>query len=58
MKSALKKQADNAMPTIPLTPEQLEKFQTAVKIGLYKELHRKGLLTDTQLKRLISMQNA
>lgn len=43
--------------TITLTPEQSAKFQVAVKIGLYKELHRKGLLTDVQLKQLISIQN-
>ena len=47
----------NVNGSITLTPEQSVKFQTAVKIGLYKELHRKGLLTDAQLKRLISMQN-
>lgn len=42
---------------ITLTPEQSLKFQKAIKIGVYKELHRKGLLTDTQLKQLISLQN-
>ena len=42
--------------TISLTPEQSKLFQTAVKVGLYKELHKKGLLTDTQLNILLSMQ--
>ncbi len=42
---------------ITLTPEQSQKFRIAIKIGLYKELHRKGLLTDTQLKQLMNMQN-
>ncbi len=41
---------------ITLTPEQSEEFQTAIIIGMYKELHRKGLLTDAQLKKLIEMQ--
>lgn len=42
--------------SITLTPEQSAKLQAAVKIGLCKELHRKGLLTDAQLNQLISMQ--
>jgi len=43
--------------TITLTPEQSLKFQKTIKIGVYKELHRRGLLTDTQLKQLIYIQN-
>lgn len=46
-----------ASPAIPLTPNQSEKFQKAVKIGLYKQLRQKGLLTDEQLKQLIELQN-
>lgn len=42
---------------ITLTPEQSLKFQKTIKIGVYKELHRRGLLTDTQLKQLIYVQN-
>lgn len=42
---------------ILLTPEQSSMFQKAIKIGLYKQLHRKGLLTDEQLKQLIRLQN-
>lgn len=42
---------------ITLTPEQSLKFQKTIKIGVYKELHRRGLLTDTQLKQLIYIQN-
>ena len=42
---------------ISLTPEQNKQFQTAVKIGLYKELHKKRLLTDTQLQLLLSANN-
>lgn len=42
---------------ITLTPEQLTEFKKVIKIGIYKELHRKGLLTDMQLKRLIAIQN-
>ncbi len=43
--------------SIALTPEQSDKLQAAVKIGLCKELHRKGLLTDMQLNYLILEQN-
>ena len=43
--------------TITLTPEQSLKFQKTIKIGVYKELHRRVLLTDTQLKQLIYIQN-
>jgi len=39
--------------SIELTPLQEEQFRTAVKIGIYKELHRKGLLSDEHLTRLI-----
>ncbi|MDD3168741.1 MAG: hypothetical protein PHC91_04650 [Eubacteriales bacterium] len=49
-------QADVNLP-ITLTPDQSSKFQAAIKIGLYKELHKKGLLTDEQLKQLMSLQN-
>lgn len=57
MLTKLKESQDMAVDSIALTPEQSLKFQAAIKTGLYKELHRKGLLTDTQLKQLISMQN-
>lgn len=49
-------QIDKADKEITLTQDQAAKFQTAVKIGIYKELHRKGLLTDQQLYQLISFQ--
>ena len=42
---------------ISLTPEQEQRFCSAVKIGIYKELHKKGLLTDMQLNQLIAIQN-
>jgi len=48
---------EKAKKAISLTPEQAKEFQTAVKIGLYKELHKKGLLTDMQLKTLLTLQN-
>ena len=31
-------------------------FRKLLKIGIYKELHKKGLLTDFQLDTLIKMQ--
>ncbi|MEL7657544.1 MAG: hypothetical protein AAGU75_16740 [Bacillota bacterium] len=46
----------NVNNLIPLTPEQEQQFCVSMKIGIYKELHKKGLLTDAQLNRLISMQ--
>jgi len=49
-------EAEQKEDIISLTPEQSNQFQTAVKIGLYKQLHKKGLLTDTQLTLLISAQ--
>jgi len=33
-----------------------EGFRKLLKIGVYKELHKRGLLTDYQLSELISMQ--
>lgn len=41
---------------IKLTPQQSIEFRKNIKIGIYKELHRKGLLTDVQLKQLIRIQ--
>jgi hypothetical protein len=43
--------------TITMSPEQTLQFQKAIKVGIYRELHRKGLLTDAQLNQLISIQN-
>ena len=42
--------------TVTLTAEQEKKFIKSFKIGVIKELHRKQLLTDEQLKKLIEMQ--
>jgi len=41
---------------IPLNPEQYAAFRGQMKIGIYKELHRRELLSDSQLNQLISMQ--
>ncbi|MCL2176544.1 MAG: hypothetical protein FWB72_01120 [Firmicutes bacterium] len=37
--------------------EMQEKFNRLLKIGVYKELHKKGLLSDSQLSALVHMQN-
>lgn len=37
-----------------LSPEQQDKFETAIKIGIVKELHREKMLTDEQLSLIIS----
>ena len=42
--------------TITLTAEQEKEFTKAFKIGILKELHKKNLLTDKQLKKLIEVQ--
>lgn len=41
---------------LKLTEPQERAFWSEVKIGIYKELHRKGLITDSQLGRLIAAQ--
>ena len=41
---------------LQLTPEQTLEFHKYLKIGVYKELHKKNLLTDFQLSQLISIQ--
>ena len=33
-----------------------ERFKKVLKIGIYKELHKKGLLSDFQLGALLNMQ--
>jgi len=43
--------------SVKLTPPQERQFCTGIKMGIYKELHRKGLLSDIQLTRLTLMQN-
>ena len=40
-----------------LTEENLNILLKAMKIGFYKDFHRKGLLTDEQLAQLIAMQD-
>lgn len=57
MKAEISETLNIVNDSIALTPEQSEKLQAAVKIGLCKELHQKGLLTDMQLNYLISQQN-
>ncbi len=54
----LAKPKENAIiATIELPPEQNEAFKRMIKIGIYKELYRKALLTSAQLNTIISMQN-
>ena len=43
--------------TPKLTEQQEKAFWSAVKIGIYRELHRKGLISDGQLSRLIAAQD-
>ena len=57
MKAEKTETLNNVNDSIALTPEQSNKLQAGVKIGLCKELHRKGLLTDMQLNYLILEQN-
>jgi hypothetical protein len=42
--------------TLGLTQLQEKAFWTAGKVGIYKELHRKGLISDMRLGRLIEAQ--
>lgn len=39
---------------IVLPSEQQSKFQSAIKVGILKELHRDKMLTDAQLSYLLS----
>lgn len=39
---------------ITLSPEQQSKFETAITIGIAKELHRDKMLTDAQLSQVLS----
>ena len=41
---------------VTLTAEQENEFIKGFKIGILKELHKKQLLTDEQLKKLIDIQ--
>ena len=40
-----------------LSEENLSELLKAMKIGFYKDFHKKGLLTDEQLEMLIAMQD-
>ena len=40
-----------------LTEEQKSGFHKVLKIAIYKELHRQKKITDTQLNKLIQMQD-
>ena len=41
---------------VALTAEQEKEFTKEYKVGILKQLHKNGLLTDRQLKALIEMQ--
>ena len=41
---------------VTLTAEQEKEFIKGFKVGILKELHKKQLLTDEQLKKLIEIQ--
>ena len=43
---------------LELTPESRRAFRKAMKIAYFKEFNKKGLITDDELEKLISMQNA
>ena len=40
-----------------LSEENLNILLKAMKIGFYKDFHKRGLLTDSQLEKLIAMQD-
>ena len=44
-------------PIIEIPNECKSEFIKAMKIGYYKEFHRRGLITDEQLEQLIALQN-
>lgn len=44
------------MNHIQLTKEEDKAFRKTLKCGIYKELHQKNLLTDTQLDLLLGQQ--
>lgn len=43
--------------TFKLEPEQQEEFERALKAGVYRTLHKKGMLTDKQLSQLLDRLN-
>jgi len=45
------------MAELTLNPKQDNEFVKAFKIGVLKQLHKKGLLSDTQLIQLIALQH-
>ena len=42
---------------LSIPDECLSDFRKAMKIGYYKELHKQGLITDSQLEQLIQLQD-
>lgn len=51
------KETDNrpAGDKIEISEESRQAFIRAMKIGYYKAFHKQGLITDSQLERLIEM---
>ena len=43
--------------SLSIPDECLSDFRKAMKIGYYKELHKQGLITDSQLEQLIQLQD-
>ena len=57
MKTNIETKENNTtnIPMPEISEESRQAFIRAMKIGYYKAFHKQGLLTDSQLERLIDM---
>lgn len=53
LESVTKKTTDKQVMDIVLTDTQQEELKRALKRGIYKELHKRNILSDTQLNSLL-----
>lgn len=57
MSNTIQLESQTQEKIIFLNKDQEAVFDRLLKIGVYKELHKKGLLSDIQLKDILSIQN-
>ena len=57
MKKTIESKENNTtkIPMPEISEESRQSFIRAMKIGYYKAFHKQGLLTDSQLEKLIDM---
>lgn len=54
---ATERKEENYITKIEISEKDRRALLTAIKIGYYKEFHKRGILSDEELEYLINLQN-